>query len=1040
MRLKPSALLVLLLTVLSNSGRAQPFPGDLSLPEPRLRTLARAESYVAEGALGVARDALDSVLATDVGDAVRLRALVLHAKCNRVLGERIAADRDYEHIINLAPDAVAGVDAARDRGTLAYDRREFQQARELLTAAVHRGAALMSSQDSTRVRATVADAWYWIGKCFTQYDQRDEARWAFDSAEAAMPRNARGDAAFYERAGLAQRDGDAAGAAILYQKIIDVYPHSQLLFDARLRQAQCFIDLHKYAAATDAVSSARELLNAANEASAPHLLHVAADAESQIEYMNGEIASGAGNYVKAGVHFAKALAAPHAVVLHRSILFLLGWSAYQSGNDADAAAWFDSVIAQDLPRDIMTDRAEFLAARAALRAGHTIEGEKRLALIADNPDQAHTADANLDFALQRFRDSDYAASKRYDDRAIKRGRGTVIQARAEILKGELLLAQEQYADAATAFRAASATLMHVDTVGDSVQALRAVALSRGGYALARSGKFREAVPMLVEFLGRYAGHQNVREAEFWLAESYYNLNALQSAQEMYMRYLAIGSGSHREEALYGAGWCEFRQRRFSQSREYLSKLVKEYPRSRYAADALLREADGKYLSRDFAGAAQSYEAAAARSGSNGSHSEYAQYQVAQCYVKLDDHAKAVAAFRTFVNAHPKSALTSEAMYQIGWNLFQQKKYSESIAALRELIAASPDSNVSAKALYTIGDALYNSKNYEEALAAYDKLVESYPGSPYVDDALASEQYCLSSLGRDSLASVVVPNFVSHHADVPAAHELALKQGDVFFNAQKYGDAVKEFDGVAKRLGNTQDGATATYWMGKSYLNLGDTAHAIEALQAVTTKFPKTSITSTAMVDLARITAAHGPASSARETFEKLLSMYSATQEGANGAIDYADWLIDSVQHDTSRAIEVLNDAAKLSSTLEASARAQILLGSILAARAQTDDAAVRFAVVAQRTDGLGAEAQYRLGEAYRTAGLTGDAVTALLRVKAEYGAFDEWLTRALLSLGACYETLGQNDLARESYQTVVAFHQDDDFAIQAKAKLKKLKR
>ncbi len=145
-------------------------------------------------------------------------------------------------------------------------------------------------------------------------------------------------------------------------------------------------------------------------------------------------------------------------------------------------------------------------------------------------------------------------------------------------------------------------------------------------------------------------------------------------------------------------------------------------------------------------------------------------------------------------------------------------------------------------------------------------------------------------------------------------------------------------------------------------------------------------------------------------------------------------------HDTARASAVLNDAAQLPASLEASARAQILLGSIDAARGNTDGAARWYAAVAQRSDGLGAEAQFRLGECYRTAALYDDAITAYLRVKAEFGAYDEWLTRALLGLGTCYEETNQNDLARESYQTVLAFHHDDDFAKEAQARLRKVHR
>src|SRR5258706_15088898 len=102
-----------------------------------------------------------------------------------------------------------------------------------------------------------------------------------------------------------------------------------------------------------------------------------------------------------------------------------------------------------------------------------------------------------------------------------------------MLKGEMFLARQSWNEAAAALRAAIQTLARVDTSADSVSALRALATVRLGYALARGGLYREAVPVLLEYLGRFPNHPNAREAMFWLAESYYHADALQSARDMY---------------------------------------------------------------------------------------------------------------------------------------------------------------------------------------------------------------------------------------------------------------------------------------------------------------------------------------------------------------------------------------------------------------------------------------------------------------------------------------------------------------------------
>jgi TolA-binding protein len=261
---------------------------------------------------------------------------------------------------------------------------------------------------------------------------------------------------------------------------------------------------------------------------------------------------------------------------------------------------------------------------------------------------------------------------------------------------------------------------------------------------------------------------------------------------------------------------------------------------------------------------------------------------------------------------------------------------------------------------------------------------------------------------------------------------------MFYNTQRYGDAVKEYDAVAKRFPSTDEAATATYWEGMSYLNMNDTAHAIESFSTLQQKFAHAPITSSAVLSLAGVYAHQGDIAKAKDEYETLIRDYPASQDAANGTIDYANMLLTMPSPDTAKAIDVLSQTASSAGQLEAGARAQIALGSIYQGQGRTAEAQAAFATVAQRTDGLGAEAQYRLGESYKALGNYPDAITALLRVKSDFGSYNDWVTQALLSLGDCYEATDQRDLARESYQTLLAFHHDDDIAKEAQKRLKKL--
>ncbi|HET7152718.1 MAG TPA: tetratricopeptide repeat protein, partial [Candidatus Kapabacteria bacterium] len=880
--------------------------------------------------------------------------------------------------------------------------------------------------------------WYWTGKSYAEYDQREEARRAFDSSRAIMKNGSSVDEALYELGILAERDGNLTAAIAEYQQLFDEYPHSSILLLAKLREAECMIGIKNYAGASSAVDMVQALISRSEQPGASMLI-IPEDVNAQIQFLRGEISSGTNDYIKAGVLFAHAMNFPHGKVLHKKILFELGWSAFKSENYGDAVAFFDSVNAVELPNDELNDRADFYSALALYKLDQFKDAESRMVRIAANGDNTMVAEANLELAARRFAEGSTQDAKKYCDRAIKYGRGSLTEARAEDLRGEILLSEKQFADAAHDFRQAVNTLDKLHYTNDrDADEIRSQALSRGGYALNNAGEYGESVQMLNEYFGRYAKTLHSDEALFWLAESYYHLNAFQNARDAYKKIIIEYSESdRREDALYGAGWSEFRMREFHSADKDFSQLIAEYPHTRYLMDALLRRADGLYLARDFKGAAHSYDEAW-RKSEHSEYGEYAAYQLASCYMKLGERENAISTLRKFVAADPSSKLAPESRYLIGWNYFEEKKYPEAINAMQEVLAASPDSSVAAKAMYAIGDAQYNAGNYQAALGAYQKLINVYPSSPFVNAALTSEQYCLNFLGQDTLASVVVQDFIEKNPNLPNAQELAFKQGDMFYNTQRYGDAVKEYDAVAKRFPSTDEAATATYWEGMSYLNMSDTAQAIESFTMLQQKFPHAPITSSAVLELAGVYAHQQETAKAKNAYDGLLHDYPASRDAANGAIDYANMLLTMVPPDTAKAIDILSQTSSTAGQLEAGARAQIVLGMIDEGQGRTADAQAAFAAVAQRTDGLGAEAQYRLGESYKMLGNYSDAITALLRVKSDFGSYDDWVTQAMLSLGDCYEATSQRDLARESYQTILAFHHDDDAAKEAQKRLKKL--
>ncbi len=95
-------------------------------------------------------------------------------------------------------------------------------------------------------------------------------------------------------------------------------------------------------------------------------------------------------------------------------------------------------------------------------------------------------------------------------------------------------------------------------------------------------------------------------------------------------------------------------------------------------------------------------------------------------------------------------------------------------------------------------------------------------------------------------------------------------------------------------------------------------------------------------------------------------------------------------------------------------------------------------VAGRRSDDVGAEAQYSLGETFYRQKDFKQAVGAFVRVKYLYPGSREWIARAYLRLGECYEKTSEKGKAKDAYLTVAKLHGNDEFGKEADRKMREL--
>ena len=121
-------------------------------------------------------------------------------------------------------------------------------------------------------------------------------------------------------------------------------------------------------------------------------------------------------------------------------------------------------------------------------------------------------------------------------------------------------------------------------------------------------------------------------------------------------------------------------------------------------------------------------------------------------------------------------------------------------------------------------------------------------------------------------------------------------------------------------------------------------------------------------------------------------------------------------------------------------KSKIELGVIDLTAKRYDNAVIYFKSLSEsRNDELGAKAQFYLGELYAEQVKYPEAVTAFVRVKTVFSAYDEWLTRSFLKLGDVYVEMKDYNKAREMFKVVLSKHKGDAYGKEAQIKLRTLK-
>lgn len=693
----------------------------------------------------------------------------------------------------------------------------------------------------------------------------------------------------------------------------------------------------------------------------------------------------------------------------------LGWVYHKQGIYHWSARSFGRAVTggDDLSRKALYYKAvnEKLSGRFDLALGSFQEFGRRF------QDGFWIEEAYYEWAVLAFEIGDYVGSLDILLNLIRSGTRLENPGQVYTLLGEAYFANNEFGRSIEAFEAA-------ESITDIDPAVKRQAQFQRGWVLYQNQAYRVAQPIFEEVhrddpAGRLGG-----EALFWSADALFNLDEYERAITQFRKFLTeFPNHEFAGAAQYSLGWSHFRLNQFDEAIEPFRLFLEYYEAPPialfpYDIDTQLRLGDSFFAMRQYREAIRYYERAI---GVNPG-ADYALYQVANSYYRLEQTFEAVQAFRRLLRQFPDSRLREQSMYNIGYIFFLTGNYTQAIEEFERLIRQYRGSNWAARAQYNIGDAFYNAGEFDRAIVAYQAVLDNYPRSPLIIEAINGIQFAMLSAGMDDRSSELLEDFIRQNPQAATADRLRFRQAEFLLRTADYQSAVAAFEDYIRVTNSAQLLPEAYFNLAEAFRRLGNDNRAEQAYQTILSDHPRSGRAESALLNLGMMYFDRADYVSALDFFTQLESRTQRLRTEAG--VGRGNSLLALGQLD--EAEQAYRRVLQRGGAQEAP---RLGLAKVLLRKGQQSEAEPIFREIADaNTVEIGAEAMYWLGFVQQQSGNFTEALQTYARVRVLFEAYDDWVAMSLVRTAEIQRTQGNNSEARATYQSVIERYPNTDAA------------
>ncbi len=586
--------------------------------------------------------------------------------------------------------------------------------------------------------------------------------------------------------------------------------------------------------------------------------------------------------------------------------------------------------------------------------------------------------------------------------------------------GEAFYANNEYSRAIDAFELAA-------QIDDLDPALQRQARFQRAWVLYFNQAYQQAQPDFEAVYSEAPNSEIAGEALFWSADSNFQISEYERAANQYNSFIR-GFPDHEMvgAAKYSLGWAYFRMGDFENATAPLIDFLNNYDPPDialfpYETDTRLRIGDSFYAQGRYADAMEYYrETIGAEPGG-----DYAMFQVANSYYRMNRNFEAVTEFRRLLRIYPYSRLREQAQYNIAYIYLNTGNYDQAIEEFESVINRYPGTEWAARSQYNIGDSYYNAGNFEAAIEAYQKVLDEYPRSQYIIEAIDGIQFAQLSAGGFDTSTDILEDFLADNPTSTTADRLRFRQAENVFQSGDYEGAVREFRQYLRITNNRNLMPDAYFNMADAYQRTDQKQQAAETYETLINDFPDSERAAPALVELGRIQYELGNYNESLRRFEQLLEKDNRYEQEAYLGIGNANLAL----RNNSEARQYFE---RVLSVNEDSGQANVGLGKVLLRDGRVEEARRFFTLVAEsHSTESGAEAQYLIGQSYLEEGNRQAALEAFSNVRVLFEAFDEWVAESQYKIAEIYIRDGRRGDAISVLNSIVDNYPGTDGARKA---------